>query len=45
LKKKVQPATGRAEAQVLRLSMIYALLDNTATIAEVHLRAALALWD
>jgi hypothetical protein len=37
--------TGRAEAQVLRLSMIYALLDSKGVIEEEHLRAALALWD
>ncbi len=36
--------TGRAEAQVLRLSMLYALLDGMCIIEEVHLRAALALW-
>ena len=36
--------TSRAEAQVLRLSMIYALLDGGSTIREEHLRAALALW-
>ena len=34
----------RAEAQVLRLSMIYALLDQMAYIQPVHLRAALAVW-
>lgn len=37
--------TGRAEAQVLRLSMVYALLDTSAEIGEAHLRAALALWS
>jgi len=37
-------ATSRAEAQVLRLSMLYALLDGSATIEVPHLRAALALW-
>jgi len=37
--------TGRAEAQVLRLSMIYALLDAQATIEESHLGAALGLWN
>ena len=36
--------TSRAEAQVLRLSMIYALLDGSGTIGEQHLRAALAVW-
>jgi len=35
----------RAEAQVLRLSMLYALLDGTATIQAKHLYAALALWE
>jgi hypothetical protein len=35
----------RAEAQVLRLSMLYALLDGTATIRTEHLYAALALWE
>jgi hypothetical protein len=37
--------TGRAEAQVLRLSMIYALLSTSAVIEVDHLRAALALWS
>jgi hypothetical protein len=35
----------RAPAQVLRLSMVYALLDESAVIGATHLRAALALWD
>ena len=35
----------RAEAQVLRLSLVYALLDNSKEIRVEHLRAALALWD
>jgi hypothetical protein len=34
----------RAEAQVLRLSMIYALLHETYYIEPAHLRAALAFW-
>jgi hypothetical protein len=38
-------ATSRAEAQVLRLSAIYAALDSTSAIALPHLQAALALWD
>jgi hypothetical protein len=37
--------TSRAEAQVLRLSVVYALLDGCDTIGASHLRAALALWD
>jgi len=36
--------SSRAEAQTLRLSMLYALLDGTDTIDVPHLRAALALW-
>jgi hypothetical protein len=36
---------GRAEAQVLRLSLIYALLDGSAFIDQPHLLAALACWD
>jgi hypothetical protein len=37
--------TGRAEAQVMRLAHIYALLDHSATIGREHLEAALAVWD
>ena len=36
--------TGRAEAQTLRLALLYALLDGSNQIKVVHLRAALALW-
>jgi 5S rRNA maturation endonuclease (ribonuclease M5) len=35
----------RAEAQVLRLSMLYALLDESSTIRHEHLNAALAVWQ
>lgn len=35
---------GRGEAQTLRLSMLFALLDGKATIEVVHLQAALAAW-
>ncbi len=38
-------ADGRAEAQVLRLSAIYAALDCSETIRLPHLYAALAVWD
>jgi hypothetical protein len=38
-------ATSRAEAQVLRLSAIYAVLDMSATVRVEHLHAALAVWD
>jgi hypothetical protein len=37
--------TSRAEAQVLRLSLIYALIDCSNIIREEHLRAALAVWQ
>jgi hypothetical protein len=37
--------TSRAEAQALRLSMIYALLDASDVIKVEHVRAALAVWD
>jgi hypothetical protein len=36
---------GRAEAHVLRLSLLYALLDRSPCIQAAHLLAALALWD
>jgi len=35
----------RAEAQVMRLACIYALMDRSPLIRPVHLQAALALWD
>jgi DNA replicative helicase MCM subunit Mcm2 (Cdc46/Mcm family) len=38
-------ATARAEAYVLRLSMIYALMDGTAQIEKQHVEAAIAVWD
>lgn len=37
--------TSRAEAQVRRLAVIYALLDCSAVIRTPHLRAALAIWS
>jgi hypothetical protein len=36
--------TSRAEAQVVRLSLLYALLDGSDLITEEHLLAALAVW-
>lgn len=35
----------RSEAQVLRLSLLYALLDGHQVIRREHLEAALAMWD
>lgn len=36
---------GRAEAQVVRLASIYAVMDKSRTIELPHLEAALALWQ
>jgi len=38
-------ATARAEAQVLRIALIFALLDRSEQIEEGHLWAALGVWD
>jgi len=37
--------TGRAEAQVVRIALIYALMDEKNKIGVDHLQAALAVWD
>ena len=37
--------TARAEAQTIRLALIYALLDSEGEIDVPHLRAALAVWE
>jgi hypothetical protein len=37
--------TGRAEAQAMRLALVYALFDLSAVIRREHLEAALAVWD
>ena len=37
--------TARAEAQVMRLACLYALLDSSPVIRLQHLDAGLALWD
>lgn len=36
---------GRAEAQVMRLALIYSVLDCAKVIGREHLLAALAVWD
>ena len=36
---------GRAEAQVMRLSGLYAVLDGCSVIDRIHLKAAQALWQ
>lgn len=41
----VGAATSRAEAQVLRLSVLYASLDQSNTITAEHVTAALAVWE
>lgn len=40
----VGAVTSRGEAQTLRLSLIYAILDRAVTIRAEHLRAAYAVW-
>ena len=37
--------TSRAEAQVMRVACLYALLDGSSLVRAVHLRAGLALWE
>lgn len=37
--------TGRAEAHVLRLSVLYAVLDRSEVVRPEHLTAALAVWE
>ena len=37
--------TSRAEAQTMRLALLYALLDGAGCIRHEHLTAALALWE
>ncbi len=37
--------TARAEAQVLRLAMLYALADSSAQIHRSHVESALAVWE
>ncbi len=37
--------TARAEAQVMRLSVLYAMLDMSNDVKIEHLKAALAVWD
>jgi hypothetical protein len=37
--------TGRAEAQVRRLAVLYALLDQSPIVRRPHLHAAVAVWD
>jgi len=38
-------ATSRAESQVMRLAMLYALLDESPLIRAEHLEAGLAVWQ
>lgn len=37
--------TARAEAQCVRIALLYALLDREDTIDVAHLKAAIAVWD
>ncbi|MHB8421525.1 MAG: DUF3987 domain-containing protein [Leptospirales bacterium] len=38
-------ATSRAEAQVIRLALIFALLDESRTIQKTHITRAIAIWN
>lgn len=38
-------AISRAEAQTMRVAMLYALLDHSERIRRPHLRAGLAVWE
>jgi hypothetical protein len=40
----IDAVTARAEAQMLRLSIVYAVLDGSRKIEEEHVDAALAVW-
>ena len=40
----VGAVTSRAEAQTLRLALIYALLDGSDDVSSAHVKAALAVW-
>ncbi len=37
--------TSRAKAQVIRLALLYALLDQSSIIQPTHLKARLAVWE
>ncbi|HEX2243241.1 MAG TPA: DUF3987 domain-containing protein, partial [Gammaproteobacteria bacterium] len=37
--------TSRAEVQVIRLALLYALLDQSSVIQPTHLKAGLAVWE
>jgi hypothetical protein len=39
------PHTDRARPYVIRLALVYALIDGAKAIGECHLRASLAVWD
>jgi hypothetical protein len=42
---KTGSVTSRADAQMIRLSLLYAALDKTNTIKPEHIMAALAVWQ
>jgi hypothetical protein len=37
--------TARAEAQIIRLALVYAVMDRSDLVTAAHLDAATALWD
>lgn len=42
---RLEAILSQAEAQIMRLACVYALLDCSATVRRVHLEAAKAVWD
>jgi hypothetical protein len=42
---RLEALLSRAEAQIMRLACIYALLDRSRVVKRVHLEAAKAVWD
>jgi hypothetical protein len=41
----VAEVTARAAPQIIRIALIYAVLDNSAVIELAHLKAAVAVWE
>lgn len=42
---ELEAILSRAEAQIMRLACVYALLDCSSVVKRIHLEAAKALWD
>ena len=41
----VAEVTARAAPQIIRIALIYAVLDNSSVIELPHLKAAVAVWE